>query len=169
MERTFVMIKPDGVRRRLVGEIIRRFETRGFNIVALKMLTPSRELAEKHYAVHEGKPFYESLAEFITSGPVVAMVLEADDAVRLVRNMMGALKPADAMPGTIRATEQPFYPGWRYSQPGLCSRQSKRRMPGWCAGCWLRSSSWAFSHTGISVVTTNGGGVSPSGRWWPAF
>jgi len=102
MERTFVMIKPDGVRRRLVGEIIRRFEARGFNIVALKLITPSKELAEKHYAAHKGKPFYDGLVEFITSGPVVAMVLEADDAVRLVRNMMGSLKPAEAQPGTIR-------------------------------------------------------------------
>ena len=102
MERTFVMIKPDGVARRLVGEIIRRFEARGFNITALKMLTPSKELAEKHYAVHKGKPFYEGLLEFITSGSVVAMVLEADDAVRLVRNMMGALDPAEAVSGTIR-------------------------------------------------------------------
>ena len=102
MERTFVMIKPDGIRRRCIGEIIRRFETRGLDIVAMKMLTPSKELAKKHYAVHEGKSFYDSLVEFITSGPVVAMVLEADDAVRLVRNMMGALKPTDALPGTIR-------------------------------------------------------------------
>lgn len=102
MERTFVMIKPDGVERRLVGEIIRRFESRGFNIVTLKMLVPSRELAEAHYAVHRGKPFYEPLLDFITSGPVVAMVLEADDAIRLVRNMMGSLSPADSLPGTIR-------------------------------------------------------------------
>ncbi len=102
VERTFVMVKPDGVRRRLVGEIIRRFEDRGFGIVALRMVTPSSELAEEHYSVHKGKPFYDGLLEFITSGPVVAMVLEADDAVRLARNSMGALKPSDAMPGTIR-------------------------------------------------------------------
>lgn len=102
MERTFVMIKPDGVRRRLIGEIIRRFEARGFDIVSMKHLIPSQELAEKHYAAHQGKPFYDGLVEFITSGPVVAIVLEADDAVRLVRNMMGTLKPAEAVPGTIR-------------------------------------------------------------------
>ncbi|HOM71996.1 MAG TPA: nucleoside-diphosphate kinase [Armatimonadota bacterium] len=102
MERTFVMIKPDGVKRRLVGEIIRRFEDRGFNIVAMKMLTPSLELAEQHYAIHRDKPFYEGLVSFITSGPVVPMVLEAPDAVRLVRNMIGALNPADTLPGTIR-------------------------------------------------------------------
>jgi nucleoside-diphosphate kinase len=96
------MIKPDGVKRRLVGEIVRRFEDRGFNLLAMEMLTPSPELASEHYAVHFGKPFYEGLLEFITSGPVVAMVLEADDAIRLARNTMGALKPADAAPGTIR-------------------------------------------------------------------
>ena len=102
MERTFVMIKPDGVNRRLVGEIIRRFEQRGFRIVALKMLDVSLDLARRHYAVHEGRPYYERLLEFIVSGPCVAMVLEADNAVALVRQMMGALNPADAAAGTIR-------------------------------------------------------------------
>ncbi|MDO8682439.1 MAG: nucleoside-diphosphate kinase [Armatimonadota bacterium] len=102
MERTFIMIKPDGVERRLVGEIIRRFENRGFDIIALKMLTMSRDLAEKHYEAHKGKPFYAALLEFITSGPVVAMVLQAENAVTLARQMMGALNPLDAAPGTIR-------------------------------------------------------------------
>lgn len=102
MERTFVMIKPDGVERRLVGEIIQRFEVRGFNIDALKMLTPSRELAEKHYAVHKGKEFYDRLVDFITSGPVVAMIIETEDAIQLVRHMMGAAKPLEAAPGTLR-------------------------------------------------------------------
>jgi len=102
MERTFIMIKPDGVERHLVGEIVRRFETRGFRIVALKMTDVSPDLAARHYEVHQGKPFYDDLIEFITSGPVVAMVLEADNAVALARQMMGALKPSDATPGTIR-------------------------------------------------------------------
>lgn len=102
MERTYIMIKPDGVQRRLVGEIIRRFETRGLRLVALKMLTPSRELAEAHYAVHKEKPFYGELVEFIISGPVVAMVWEAKDAIKLCRNMIGALKPLEALSGTIR-------------------------------------------------------------------
>lgn len=102
MQRTLVMIKPDGVRRGLVGECIRRFEQRGLKIVALKMVLPSRELAEKHYAVHREKPFYEELVQFITSGPVVAMVLEGPNAVPLVRTMMGALDPLQAQPGTIR-------------------------------------------------------------------
>ena len=102
MERTYIMVKPDGVERRLVGEIIRRFETRGLRLVGLKMLTPSRELAEAHYAVHKEKPFYGELVEFIISGPVVAMVWEAKDAIKLCRNMIGALKPLEALTGTIR-------------------------------------------------------------------
>jgi nucleoside-diphosphate kinase len=102
LERTFVMVKPDGVRRHLIGEIVRRFEAKGFQIVAMRMLVASEELAQKHYAAHMGKPFYDGLVEFITSGPVVAMVLEAEDAIRLVRNAMGALKPSEALPGTIR-------------------------------------------------------------------
>ncbi|MEJ5253070.1 MAG: nucleoside-diphosphate kinase [Chthonomonadetes bacterium] len=102
MQRTFVMIKPDGVQRGLVGECIRRFEQRGLRLVGLKMLVPSRELAEKHYAVHREKPFYNDLVEFITSGPVVAMVIEGPNAIPLVRTMMGALDPLQAQPGTIR-------------------------------------------------------------------
>ena len=103
MERTFVMIKPDGVQRGLVGEIISRFERRGFKIAAMKMVHVSRKLAEKHYAVHKGRPFYDGLIEYITSGPVVAMVLEGTDAIIVARNTMGATKPAEATPGTIRA------------------------------------------------------------------
>ena len=102
MERTLVIIKPDGVKRRLVGEIVRRFENRGFRIVAMKMVDVSLDLAKRHYAVHEGKPFYEGLLEFIISGPCVVMVLEADDAIALVRQMMGSLNPSEATPGTIR-------------------------------------------------------------------
>jgi nucleoside-diphosphate kinase len=96
------MIKPDGVRRKLVGEIIRRFEDKGFTLLELKQLTPSRELAEAHYAVHRGKPFFDSVVDFISSGPVVAMVWEGHDAVELSRKLMGATKPIDAAPGTIR-------------------------------------------------------------------
>lgn len=102
LERTYIMVKPDGVQRRLVGEIIRRFETRGLRLVGLKMLTPTRELAEAHYAVHSEKPFFGELVNFITSGQVVAMVWEAKDAIKLCRNMIGALKPLEAVPGTIR-------------------------------------------------------------------
>ena len=102
MERSFVMIKPDGVERRLVGEIIRRFESRGPRLIGLKLLTPDRSLAERHYAVHRERPFFGELVEFVTSGPVVAMAWEGDQAIKLIRNMMGATKPEEALSGTIR-------------------------------------------------------------------
>ena len=102
IERTYIMIKPDGVERRLTGEIIRRFENRGLKLVGLKLLVPPRETAEKHYAVHSEKPFYGSLVDFVTSGPVVAMVWEGPEAIKLGRQMIGATKPLDAQPGTIR-------------------------------------------------------------------
>jgi nucleoside-diphosphate kinase len=102
VERTYIMVKPDGVERRLVGEIIRRFETRGLKLAGIKTLVPGRELAEAHYAVHREKPFFGELVAFITSGPVVAMVWEGNEAIRLCRNMIGALKPLEAVPGTIR-------------------------------------------------------------------
>ena len=102
MERTYIMVKPDGVQRRLVGEIMRRFETRGLILKALKMLIPTKEQAEAHYAVHKEKPFFGDLVEFITSGPVVAMVWEGAEAIRLTRTMIGATKPTEALSGTIR-------------------------------------------------------------------
>ncbi|MGC8903936.1 nucleoside-diphosphate kinase [Thermus sp.] len=102
MERTFVMVKPDGFRRGLVGEILARFERKGFRLVGLKLLKISRELAERHYAEHREKPFFPGLVGFITSGPVVAMVLEGPNVVAEVRKMMGATHPKDALPGTIR-------------------------------------------------------------------
>lgn len=102
MERTFALIKPDGVQRGLVGEILRRFDKRGFKLVGLKMLTVPRELAETYYGEHKGKGFYEGLIAYITAGPAVAMVLEGDDAVATVRQMMGATDPKKAGPGTIR-------------------------------------------------------------------
>ncbi len=102
MERTFIMVKPDGVERRLAGEIIRRFETRGFKLVGLKLVKPDRTLAEAHYAVHRERPFFGELVDFITSGPVVAMVWEANEAIKLGRSMIGALKPWEAASGTIR-------------------------------------------------------------------
>ena len=102
MERTFIMIKPDGVCRKLVGEIISRIEKRDLAITAMKMLTPSRELAEEHYAAHRGKDFFEPTVEFICSGPVVAMVVEGDSAITIMRSMIGALDPTKAVSGTIR-------------------------------------------------------------------
>jgi len=102
MERTFVMVKPDGVRRKLIGEIISRIEQRNLVISEMVMLQPDRELAEKHYIAHAGKDFYAPLVDFMVSGPVVAMVVEGDNAILIVRKMMGALNPMDASPGTIR-------------------------------------------------------------------
>lgn len=102
VQRTFVMIKPDGVKKRLIGEIIRRFENKGLAIVALKMLKLSREKAEELYAVHKGKHFFEDLINFVTSGPVVAIVLEGDEAVNVVRTMIGPTDGRKAPPGTIR-------------------------------------------------------------------
>lgn len=101
-EQTFVMVKPDGVQRGLVGEVIGRLEERGLKLVAAKFMQIDQDLAEEHYGEHEGKPFFESLVGFITSGPVMAMVWEGQDATRQVRGMMGATDPAEAAPGTIR-------------------------------------------------------------------
>ncbi len=103
MERTLVIIKPDAVQRGLVGPILARFERRGLRFAALKLIQITPKLAGRHYAVHEGKPFYEPLIGFITSGPVVVAVVEGQDAIDVVRKTMGATNPADAEPGTIRA------------------------------------------------------------------
>ncbi len=102
MERTFVMVKPDGVQRGLVGEVIGRLERKGLKIVAVKMLWIKRELAENHYAEHREKPFFQNLVEYITSSPVVAMVVEGKNAISVVRTLVGATNPAEASPGTIR-------------------------------------------------------------------
>jgi nucleoside-diphosphate kinase len=101
-ERTLVLVKPDGVQRQLVGRIIARFEERGLKIIGLKLVKVDHELAERHYAVHRGKPFFEGLVAFITSSPLVAMALEGPDAIGMVRTMVGATKPTEAAPGTIR-------------------------------------------------------------------
>ena len=102
IEHTFCMVKPDGVQRGLVGEVISRFEKRGIKVCALKMMKIPKELAERHYAEHKGKSFYDGLVEFITSGPVVCMVLEGDNAVTVVRGMMGKTNPQDSPIGSIR-------------------------------------------------------------------
>jgi len=102
MEKTFVCIKPDGVQRGLIGEIVKRFENRGFTLVAAKFMLVSRELAEKHYAEHVGKVFYNGLVNYITAGPVFAMVWEGEDVVKGVRQTVGSTKPIEAAPGTIR-------------------------------------------------------------------
>lgn len=102
MQQTLILLKPDAVQRRLVGEITGRFERKGLRLAGLKLVQAPRELAEKHYAVHKGKPFYDSLLAFLTSGPTVAMVWEGREAVAVCRNLMGLTDGAKAPPGTIR-------------------------------------------------------------------
>ena len=102
MERTLILIKPDGVQRGLMGEIIGRFERRGLKLAGMKFIQMTRELAERHYAVHKGRPFYADLVNYITSGPVVAMAWEGKDAIKAARNTIGATNPAEADAGTIR-------------------------------------------------------------------
>ncbi|MDD3236990.1 MAG: nucleoside-diphosphate kinase [Candidatus Gastranaerophilales bacterium] len=102
MERTFIAIKPDGVKRGLIGEIVSRFEKKGFKIVGMKLLTPTQEMAAKHYAEHVEKPFYSRLVKYITSGPILAMVVEGIDVIKQSRKMMGKTNPQDAEVGTIR-------------------------------------------------------------------
>ena len=102
MEQTLVLVKGDGVRRRLVGEIVRRIENKGLDIRAMRLMDVSQELAEEHYAEHREKPFFGELVEFITASPVVAMKVEGEGAIKVVRKLMGATNPAEAAPGTIR-------------------------------------------------------------------
>jgi nucleoside-diphosphate kinase len=102
MEQTLVLVKPDGVQRGLIGEVIGRLERRGLRLVAAKFLDVSKELAESHYAIHKGKPFYEGLIKYITSSPVMAMAWDGPNAVAAVRQTMGATRPIEAAPGTIR-------------------------------------------------------------------
>jgi nucleoside-diphosphate kinase len=102
MERTFVLIKPDGVQRGLIGEVIARLEKRGLKLISAKFLSVSNELAEKHYAVHKGKEFYPGLIKYITSAPVMALIWEGSNAVAVVRQTMGATRPWEAAPGSIR-------------------------------------------------------------------
>ncbi|MGN1045056.1 MAG: nucleoside-diphosphate kinase [Candidatus Methanomethylophilaceae archaeon] len=102
MERTYLMVKPDGVQRGLCGEIVSRFERKGLKLVAMKLMVIPKEVAENHYGEHKGKPFFPSLISYITSGPVLAMVWEGEDAVSVCRNMMGKTNPKESAPGTIR-------------------------------------------------------------------
>ncbi len=102
MDRTLILVKPDAFARGLTGEIIARFENKGLAIVALKHMTVTEDLAKQHYAEHEGKPFFGELVEFITSGPIVALVLEGQDAIRAARQVIGATNPLEAAPGSIR-------------------------------------------------------------------
>ena len=102
IERTLILVKPDGVRRSLVGEVIRRIESKGYQVVGLKMMTPTREILAKHYAEHEGKPFYEPLLEFMLSGPIVAIIAQGNRVIEGFRKLAGTTDPTTAEPGTIR-------------------------------------------------------------------
>lgn len=102
MEKTFIMVKPDGVQRGLIGEIVNRFEQKGFVLAGAKLMQISNELAEEHYGEHKERPFFGELVEFITSGPVFAMVWEGEDVIKTSRNMIGATNPQEATPGSIR-------------------------------------------------------------------
>ena len=102
MERTLILVKPDGVQRNLMGEIIGRFERRGLKLIGMKFMQMTQDLAERHYAVHKERPFFNDLVSYITSGPIVAMVWEGNDAINAARATIGATKPVDASPGTIR-------------------------------------------------------------------
>jgi nucleoside-diphosphate kinase len=102
MEKTFLMVKPDGVQRNLIGEIVSRFERKGFQLVAAKLMTASEDLAKEHYTEHKERPFFGELVDFITSGPVFAMVWEGENVISSARTMMGKTNPAESAPGTIR-------------------------------------------------------------------
>jgi nucleoside-diphosphate kinase len=102
VERTFIMVKPDGVQRNLIGEIVTRFEKKGFKLASAKLMSVSKDLAEEHYGEHKERPFFGELVGFITSSPVFAMVWEGDNVIATARTMMGKTNPADAAPGTIR-------------------------------------------------------------------
>ena len=102
MEKTLILLIPDSLQRGLSGEIISRFEKKGFKIIGMKLIKVSKDLAETHYSEHKGKPFFEDLVAFITSSPIIAMVIETQNAINIARNMMGSTNPIDALPGTIR-------------------------------------------------------------------
>lgn len=102
MERTYLMLKPDGVQRGLIGEIVARFENKGFQMIGSKLMQMTRQQAEKHYAEHQGKPFFDGLVRFITSGPVFAMVWQGDQVITISRMMIGKTNTLEALPGTIR-------------------------------------------------------------------
>jgi len=102
VERSLVFVKPDGVKRGLIGQVISRFEKKGFKIIGIKMIQFTKELSDKHYEEHINKPFYPNLLKYILTGPVVVFVVEGKDCVQIIRQMMGATKPTDALPGTIR-------------------------------------------------------------------
>src|SRR3954447_22645572 len=132
MERTLILVKPDAFARGLTGEIVARFERKGLRIVALQHMTMSQDIANRHYAEHEGKPFFGELVDFITSGPLVAMVLEGDEAIRAARQVIGATNPLEASPGSIRgdfAVEVGQNMGRGSAAPESAEREAKLFFP----------------------------------------
>lgn len=130
MERSFVMVKPDGVQRQLIGEILARFERKGFRLAGAKFMNVSVALAKKHYAEHEGKPFFGELVDFITSGPVFAMAIEGDNCIGMIRTMVGATKPEDAAPGSIRG-DYVSYMGKNIIHASDSAESAKRELALW--------------------------------------
>lgn len=131
-ERTLVLVKPDGVERGLVGEVLSRIERKGFKLVALELRTLDREIAETHYGEHKDKPFFKDLVDFITGGPLVAAVIEGNEAIAAWRTMMGATNPANAAMGTIRgdlATETQFNVSHGSDSPESAAREIKLFFP----------------------------------------
>ena len=131
MDRTLILVKPDAFERGLTGEIVARFERKGLVIAAMKHMTVDRELAEKHYAEHSERPFFGDLVDFITGGPLVALVLEGHEAVVAARQLIGATNPLESAPGSIRGTS-----AWR-SRPTSCTARTRRSRP---RGRWVSSS-----------------------------
>jgi nucleoside diphosphate kinase len=162
VERTFVMLKPDAVQRGLVGEIVNRFERRGLKIVAMKMVHVTAEFAHKHYAAHVGKPFFEGLIKYITSGPVVAMVLEGTNGIEVARATMGATNPRESgtrdYPGGLQPGDG-AQPCSRLRRPGHCG------VARWACGSspqnwWITAETWT---TGFSNVNGKGAAWTPRG------
>jgi len=130
MERSFVMIKPDGVQRQLIGELLAKFERKGFRLAGAKFMKVSEDLAKKHYGEHEGKPFFGELVEFITSGPVFAMAIEGPNCISMIRKMVGATKPEDAEPGSIRG-DYVSYMGKNIIHASVSPESAKRELALW--------------------------------------
>jgi len=130
MERSFVMIKPDGVQRQLIGELLAKFERKGFRLAGAKFMKVSEDLAKKHYGEHEGKPFFGELVAFITSGPVFAMAIEGPNCISMIRKMVGATKPEDAEPGSIRG-DYVSYMGKNIIHASDSTESAKRELALW--------------------------------------
>ena len=154
MERTFVEIKPDGVKRGLIGRIIQRFEDKSYKIVAIKMMNVSAELAAKHYEEHFGKPFYPELIDFITSGPIVAMAVEGNNAIKGVRHIVGSTKPDEADVGSIRA-DYSSYSTMNLVHASDCPESAKREL-----GLYFSEEEYCPDYkTMFEIILDNHGGI----------